>query len=65
MTAKEIIELKIKLAQNDSNHYNRQMGDLDKQILMLQNKKLNLAQKISKKDCYIQLLERDIENENN
>ena len=64
MTQQEILELRIKIANNDIMHFNKNMGEADKQIEVLNRKKSVIAQKISKKQIYIGLLEKDIENLN-
>lgn len=61
MTQQEIIEKKIALAQNDINHYNKNMSDIEGQVDQLNKAKRVFAQKISKKQIYIGLLQKDIE----
>lgn len=60
MTPKEIIEKKQALAQNDINHYNIRIDELESEIVVLNKKKNALQQKISKKQIYINQLESDI-----
>jgi len=61
MTQKEILEKRIALCQNDIDHYNRNMAEIDERIKSLVKKKDVYRQKISKKQIYIGLLEKDIE----
>ena len=60
MTPKEIIEKKQALTQNDINHYNIRIDELESEIVVLNKKKNALQQKISKKQIYINQLESDI-----
>lgn len=61
MTPKEIIEKKIALVQNDINHYNKRCAEIVDEIGALEKKKLKIQYKISNKQSYRNLLEKDIE----
>lgn len=61
MTNNEIVELKQKLAQNDIDHHNRRMDEIENEITSLNKKKNILHQKIGKKQIYINQLETDKE----
>lgn len=59
MNNNEIIEKKQSLIQNDINHFNSQMNDIENEILRLNKKKNLLHQKIGKKQIYFNQLEND------
>ena len=61
MSEKEIIEKKIAIVQNDIDHYNRRCCELQDEIGALEKKKHSFQMKISKKYCYRNLLEKDID----
>ena len=62
MTKNEILELRQKLTQNDIDHYNRRMDEIENEISLLKKKKNILQQKIGKKQIYINQLENDKEH---
>ncbi len=59
MTDVEIIEKRQALAQNDIDHYNRRMDEIENEIALLNKKKNALQQKIGKKQIYINQSEGD------
>lgn len=61
MTHNEIIEKKQALVQNDIDHFNRRMCEIEQEICELQKKKNALMQRISKKHVYLNQLESDKE----
>ena len=61
MTPNEIIEKKQALVQNDIDHYNRRLDEIENEISLLHKKKNVLQQKIGKKQIYLNQLESDKE----
>lgn len=57
MTQDEIIEKRQALTQNDIDHYNRRMSEIEDEITALNKKKNVLQQKIAKKQIFISQLE--------
>lgn len=55
---------KIVRVQNDIQHYNRAIADIDKKLIQLSNKKASLKVKISKSTKHKSLLLGDLSNEN-
>lgn len=65
MTHNEIIEKKQALAQNDINHFNIRMDEIENEKSLLNKKKNTLQQKIGKKQIYLNQLEGDKVDEPN
>ena len=59
MTKTEIIEKRQALVQNDIDHYNRRMDEIENEIALLNKKKNALQQKIGKKQIFLNQLESD------
>ena len=57
MTKTEIIEKRQALVQNDIDHYNRRMDEIENEIALLNKKKNALQQKIGKKQIFLNQLE--------
>ena len=57
MTKTEIIEKRQALVQNDIDHYNRRMDEIENEIALLNKKKNVLQQKIGKKQIFLNQLE--------
>lgn len=61
MTTNEIIEKKQALVQNDIDHYNRRLDELENEVGQIQKKKNIIQQKIGRKQIYLNQLESDKE----
>lgn len=61
MTKNEIIEKRQALVQNDIDHYNRRMDEIENEIALLNKKKNALQQRIGKKQIFLNQLESDKE----
>jgi phage regulator Rha-like protein len=59
MTPNEIIEKKQALVQNDIDHYNKRLDELENEKALLNKKKNILQQKIGRKQIYLNQLESD------
>ncbi|WP_142783363.1 hypothetical protein [Changchengzhania lutea] len=59
MTPNEMIEKKQALVQNDIDHYNRRLDELENEKAELAKKKNIIQQKIGKKEIYLNQLESD------